>query len=222
MAIEKLVSAPNGAPLAYHQVNKLTVDYPVFGDAAPKVYTQVLSWKDYNSYENKESIAWQWSLDGVLDVTQFAEPEEGLVDNPRSPFNGGVVVDYTNPTKESASLKKLLEISKLYNEKNDAPMSTPFGEIDGDDASKAKITQTVTFWQLLGRLGQAPETIQFTRKDNTQVEVTSQQLDVIGAMLGAREQELRAIRNSLREAVAQAQTVEEIQAIQWPFPVMGA
>jgi hypothetical protein len=222
MAIEKLISAPNGAPVAYHQVFKLMVDFPVFGDAAPRTLVLVNSWKDYDSHGNKDPIQWQWALEDVLDAAQFMEPEESLIDNVKSPFDGGLVVDFSTPTVESAGLRKLVEIAKIYNEKNDAVLPTPFGAIDGDDKSKTKVTQTVTFWQLLERLNEAPATIDFTLANNTQVAVTPEQLDVMGALLGAREQSLRGIRNALRLAVAQAGSVEEVQAVVWPEPAVPA
>ena len=220
MAIEKLIDAPNGAPIAYHQVNVLTVDYPAYGDALPTVFARVNSWKDYAAYQAKAPIGWQWYLDGVLGVAEFADPEQGLIDNLASPFVGGLIVDYSTPTVEASRLRKLVEISKLFNEKNNESLMTPYGLVDGDDASKIKVTQAVTLWQALDRLEQAPATIDFTMFDYSQVTVTPVQLDTIGAMLGSREQTLRGIRNTLRTEVAEATTVEEVLAIAWPLPPM--
>lgn len=216
MPIEKAMNAPNGAPVSYHQVSALTVEYPTHGGSLLRTSARVNSWRDFAAYEAKEAIAWQWNLDGVLTPAEFANAEQGLIDGLASPLVGGLLVDSVTPALPLARLRKLVEINQAFGTRNNAALVTPFGLVDGDDASKTKITQAVTLWQALARLDQAPATIEFTLHDDSQVTITPTQLDTIGALLGAREQTLRGVRNGLRTAVAAAANAEEVAAVAWP------
>lgn len=226
MGIEITVKTPNNAELGYHELFQIFLTFPpgvTVEEKAkgPKIGTIINSWVSYADKQAGGRIMWQWNMEDILPFDRILDPEQGLVDSPVSPFFGGKAGDFSQPSIEVARMRKLLELSKTFTERNNADLVTPFGTVDGDDNSKVKISNTVTFWQLLERQGNAPETIEFTLADNSQVTLTPAQLDVIGAMLGVREQTLRSIRNARRIEVAEAETVEAVEAIRWDtMPVL--
>lgn len=95
-----------------------------------------------------------------------------------------------------------------------APLSTPYGVFDADEAASASILKSVLLANNLAALGQ-PVAIAFTLADNTVVVLDAGQMVRVGLLLAAREQTIRATATALRTRIEQATTPAEVEAVAW-------
>ena len=109
---------------------------------------------------------------------------------------------------------KWAEVKQARNAATRAPISTPFGVFDADDAAQANISKRV---QMLNNTPAAslPLIIEFTRHDNTVATLTPAQMVQVGLLLGAQVEAAFAKGRVLRSAIDAAGTSDLIGAISW-------
>lgn len=218
MAIELLVSAPNAAALGYHEIKSATASWSMEG-STPTTSVIVHSWKDAESKIGGAPISWQWSLDKLVAISDFDNLSLALITAPDSPFFGGKI--YTTLSGIEAEKAKKWAWVKVENaRRNTLPLQTSFGVVQCDEASQYEILKAVVMANNLEMVGY-PVEIPFTLADNTVMVLDAEMTVGMGFAMGARQQELRARRNELRDEIDAAEMVEEVQRITWDLaPVL--
>lgn len=95
-----------------------------------------------------------------------------------------------------------------------AKLDTPYGAVDGGERDRVNITNSVMMLQTLAGLG-TPGTVQFTMADNSTAELDTSKMVHIGLLLGQKIEAAHATARALRQAIDEAQTIEEVLAITW-------
>ena len=109
---------------------------------------------------------------------------------------------------------KWAELKQARNAAVQAPVSTPFGVFDADDAAQANITKRVLMINNIPAVS-LPTTIEFTRHDNTVATLTPAQMVQVGLLLGAQVEAAFAKGRALRAATEDAKDVAAVAAIKW-------
>lgn len=95
-----------------------------------------------------------------------------------------------------------------------AHLVTPYGEVDSGPRDRINITNSVMMLQTLAGLG-TPGTVQFTMADNSTIEFDVTKMVHVGLLLGQKIEAAHATARTLRQAIDEAQTIEEVLAITW-------
>lgn len=107
------------------------------------------------------------------------------------------------------------ELIKAHREQAiNAKLHTPYGVVDSGERDRVNITNSVMMLQTLAGLG-TPGTVQFTMADNSTVELDTSKMVHIGLLLGQKIEAAHATARTLRQAIDEAQTIEEVLAITW-------
>ena len=109
---------------------------------------------------------------------------------------------------------KWSEIKQARDTAISAPLNTPFGIFDADDAAQANISKRVL---LLNNTPAAslPTTIEFTRHDNSVATLTPAQMVQVGLLIGAQVEAAFANGRALRFAIAAAKDTAAVTALKW-------
>lgn len=91
---------------------------------------------------------------------------------------------------------------------------TPWGEFDADEVGKANITGMATSLMLMG--DQAPETIAWRIHDNTTATLTRDEFFNASLLVSQHVASIYAQSWALQEQINAAETIEDIEAVQWP------
>lgn len=225
MALQKSIIGVPGVPASsFHYIWETQITYPQVGQSwEPKVRVQIYSWENEDSMHNGGPIVYNWVLPSQasegfsIPIEEIGNLEQYLATTEGSPFYGSQVVVSSNPMSlESLKRKKHAEINKEMNTRVYATLEMPFGVVDCDEKSQAKITQLVVLAQTLLASGH-PVTIDFTLANNSVVELNAEQIIQMYMAGAQREQKLRAIRADLRVDIDAATSAEEVAQITWPF-----
>lgn len=212
MAIEILVSAPNAAALAYHEIKTATASWPVEGG---EVVTTVIvhSWKAAEAKQQNAPIAWQWSLEKLVAISDFDNLALALTTAADSPFFGGQIY-VAGSNLETARARKWAWVKLENDRRNAMDLTTPFGVLQQDLTSQNEIIKAVLMANNLVAAGY-PVEINFTLADNTEVTLDAPMTVGMGFAMAARQQLYRARRNELRKEIEAAESLEELDAITW-------
>jgi hypothetical protein len=207
MPILKPVTAPNGSLLAFHRVQRSSIDFDSL-----KMSVFVSSWVDSDDYLGWNIPTWMWCVQLDPDMNNLdvdtALSQSGV-------FAGGTVVN--DPRLDLASLKEYrwARIKAVRAVKLQEPLVTPWGTFDADPDSQNNIVRSVI---LLGALESSfgpGSTVDYTLYDNTVVSMDLSSMTSVGLMLGAREGAVRAIATGLRSQIDACETIEELN-MEWP------
>ena len=118
------------------------------------------------------------------------------------------------PGVEILRSAKWAEVKQARDAAIKAPLDTPFGVFDADDAAQANITKRVL---LLNNTpaSSLPATIEFTRHDNTVATLTPAQMVQVGLLLGAQVEAAFTRARTLRAAIEAATDAKAVQALTW-------
>ena len=95
-----------------------------------------------------------------------------------------------------------------------APLETPFGVFDADERGAVNIKDTINLQAALVSM-EMPSEVTFTLADNTEVELTQQQMLTVGILLGARTQEIYSKGRALRVRIDATNSPGELSEIFW-------
>ena len=160
--------------------------------------------------------AWCYA-DRGLDATHYIVGSEAVA----KPAKPSSLHTWDWPTKtwlppgmEILRSAKWAEVKRARDTATKAPLDTPFGVFDADDAAQANITKRVL---LLNNTpaSSLPATIEFTRHDNTVATLTPAQMVQVGLLLGAQVEAAFAKGRVLRSAIAAAPDSAAITIIKW-------
>lgn len=115
-------------------------------------------------------------------------------------------------TVDDVKATKWSEMKQAREAAFSAPLTTPFGVFDCTPSARQSITDAVLMLQTLASQG-TPTDIEFTLANNTEITLTTEQMVQVGLLLGAKTQEAYARGRQVRQLVADALTVAEVEAI---------
>jgi len=112
-------------------------------------------------------------------------------------------------------LKRWEEIKDDRRNAINAPLTTPYGVFDNDEAARISISQAAQLASALLAAGQSG-TIDFTLADNSVVALTYQQMIEVGLLMGAKVQQIFSTGRALRTSIEDAANATEVAAVVWP------
>lgn len=95
------------------------------------------------------------------------------------------------------------------------PKPTPIGNLDSGPAGIGNVNSVVLLLRTIVARG-GPNTTRFTLADNTRVTITLAQLEQAAIDMGVAIQGIYDTADTLRQAIAAAQSAQDLQAISWP------
>lgn len=96
-----------------------------------------------------------------------------------------------------------------------APLETPYGVFDADEAAQKSITDAILMLQTLTARGE-PAQIAFTLADNSTATLSASEMETVGLLLGAQIQAAHAQARTIRVQIANATSLQELMGIHWP------
>ena len=112
------------------------------------------------------------------------------------------------PTLEYVKAQKIAELKSIRDTKEVEPIRTDKGLFDYDDKARDRIKDAMVALKYSG-------TIEWTLADNTDVSVSQLDLENVILAVASRSNDLHIKYRELKQRVNAAQTVEEVNAIQW-------
>ena len=119
------------------------------------------------------------------------------------------VVEIPAPTLEEAKAEKIAQLKALRDAKEVEDILVNGHLYDYDDKARERINAAIIALDVSGG------SIMWTLADNTDTEVTATDLKYVIAMVAQRSNALHMKYRTLRESVENAQSKEEVEAINW-------
>lgn len=113
------------------------------------------------------------------------------------------------PSLEAVKKNKIIELKMLRDDKEVEDISVSGHLFDYDEKARERINAAIIALDLTGG------TITWTLADNTDTEVTANDLRYVIAMVAQRSNILHVKYRTLKEQVENAQTKQEVEAITW-------
>lgn len=119
------------------------------------------------------------------------------------------VVEIPAPTLEEAKAEKITQLKALRDAKEVEDILVNGHLYDYDDKARERINAAIIALDVSGG------SIMWTLADNTDTEVTATDLKYVIAMVAQRSNALHMKYRTLKESVENAQSKEEVEAINW-------
>jgi hypothetical protein len=208
--IFKQFTSPNGAQADYHVLKKVELVAPF-----TTAQLNVQSFSNEASYLAGSSLIWNSPIDiDVVELSSFtiSAVEQWLTANSNSPFFGGEILVDQSTSLETARGRTWARIKQ-------ARTTAELGDFEFNgglyQADKERIIGATTLAILAQSVGADYNEV-WTLSDNSTVEFNAAQVISLGIALGKHVSSVFAIGRELRQAITEAQTIEELDAITWP------
>lgn len=206
----KEFTTPSGVVSHCHMLRRIEVELPL------KTATlTVHSYASEVAYLAGAGLVWNSQVQmplGMLDGDLCDIAETWLVSAVDSPFAGGTIIVDQSQTLDAAKVRAWTRI-KVARTRAEFSDFTCAGAIY--QADKDRITGA-TQLALLAQVAARPFSIDWTLSDNTSLTLDAAGMIAVGAALGAHVTGAFVIGRALREQIASASTIEQVDAIQWP------
>jgi hypothetical protein len=213
MPIAKTLTAENGITISYHRAARLTVDL-----AANTAIVIVNSHASEQAALANLPVAWQWGVSIPVDslagdeATFLGEVEAALVGSEDSPFAGGERVTDLGDTLDAAKGRAWNRIKLARSAAEDKDVIYDGGAYQADKERISGATQLA--W--MAKQGGKPYSITWTLTDNTTRTLDADGMIGLGVALGQHVVQVYDTGRALRDQIAAASTIEEVEAIGWP------
>jgi hypothetical protein len=213
MPINKSVQADNGITVSYHRPSRLTVDL-----------TSNTAQLTVNSHACEQAaldnlpIAWQWHLDLPANSlvgdapTLLEEIEAALISLDTSPFYGGERVIDRSDTLEAAKERAW---SRIKQARAAAEASDVIYDGGAYQADKERICGATQLAWMAKQTGE-PFSVTWTLTDNSTRTLDADGMIALGVALGMHVTQVYDTGRALREQIAAATTIEEVETVGWP------
>ena len=208
--IFKQFISPNGSQANFHVLKKIELTAPF---TAAQINVQ--SYASETAYLSGAGIIWNSPIDiDLVELTSFtlAAVEQWLISSVDSPFFEGEILVDQSTSFETAR-------SRTWTRIKQARSMAELGDFEFNgglyQADKERIIGATTL-AILAQSVSAPYSETWTLSDNSTVVLDAGQVIQLGIALGKHVSSVFAIGRELRSAITAAQTIEELDAIQWP------
>ena len=123
----------------------------------------------------------------------------------------------TPPSIESVRSQKRDELKLARENAIETPKMTSLGLFDSAPSDQDNLAKVIKLTEIAASKGY-PAVARYTRGDNVRTEFTLDQLYTVALELGAVNQPIFDIYDTLRTQLDAAETIEQVQAINWPAP----
>lgn len=209
MPISKSVTAPNGSPVNYHRVTRLTSDFEV-----GVILVDVRSYTSEAVYIANQGHSWNWSLSLAVDSTSIPNIEQALLVATASPFVGGTAIPDASNTLDSVKTRRWAYVKEKRSVAEFGTFAVGTLTYDCDAVSTQKITSAVVL-AMLSLQSNSAFSIDWTLSDNTTTTLTAQGMVGVGAALGQNVEVVYGKARSLRAAISAATTIDAVNSITW-------
>jgi hypothetical protein len=213
MPINKAVQADNGITVSYHRATRLAVDL-----AGNTAQVTVNSHASEQAALDNLPIAWQWHMDVPVAALAGGEPtlldevEVALVSLDTSPFYSGDRVVDLGDTLDVAKARawNRIKVARAIAESSDVAYDGGLYQADKERISGA--TQLAWMAKAAGQ----DYSITWTLTDNSTRTLDADGMIGLGVALGLQVTHVYDTGRALRDQIAAATTIEEVNAIGWP------
>ena len=201
MALFKQFTAKNGVPVNYHRI----LEAKLLG-TENIVRLQVGSWISEESFVAGNPAVWS-TYTAVPAEDLYTQLQAKLLLDPE--FENSTVLQEAEPL-EVLKQRKWLEIKQKQQEQEQAGFEFENHVYNSDLVSQTRIQGAV-----LQAVQDSAYKTTWTLKDNSSVELNSQQLQALGNALIQHVESIHNKAQSLRQLIQQAQTPQELDKIVW-------
>lgn len=210
------ITAPNGAKCRVHQVIHMETN---LAQTPTGILVRVASYaEEANALAETPVFHWSPVLVPftVLDVADMlGSAERALTAMADSPFAGGSQIGpVTDLVKAKA--RRWSEVKQLRSAREFGPLVWDGSTFDADAAAQLRIMGAVQLAAQAAAAGQ-PFAMDWTLADNTIRTLSAADLRALGEALGQQVAAAHEIARILREEIEAAETVEAVQAVDWPI-----
>ena len=211
--ILKEFTTPSGVVSHCHMLRRIEV--------MPPFQTAILTVQSYASeatYLAGAGLVWNSQVQmplSLLDGTLCDIAEAWLASNEESPFVGGMIAPDKSQTLDAAKTRawQRIKAARTMVEFSDFTCAGAIYQADKDRITGA------TQLALLAQVADQPYSIDWTLSDNSTVKLDAANMIAVGAALGAHVTGAFCIARTLRDLIAAATSIEQVDAIQWPVSV---
>jgi hypothetical protein len=208
MPIQKTITAPNGASLAFHKVRSANIDY-----ASGQAHAQVASWPSEQAHNDGLPLAWMWTV--LVPIAGLSDEDTALLQAPNSPFIGGVKAVDQSAELPAFKARKNAEINGARLVANRLTFTFAGKEISCDELSRGDIDGVNGIVALTGALPPGfPGAWKATDNSYVPIPNVTTWIQLYGAMVSKGTANF-AHSQSLKAQLEAATTNEEVEAIQW-------
>ena len=154
----------------------------------------------------KNELETQEQLDAYSSVAEWCNNNHALIDDKGEYYE---VVEIPAPTLAEVKADKLAELKDIRDAKEVADIQVNGYLYDYDEKARERINAAIIALDLTGG------TITWTLADNTDKEVSANDLRYVIAMVAQRSNVLHTQYRTLKERVESATTKEQVEAIVW-------
>ena len=155
--------------------------------------------------ENNEIVAWSTSQVNE----SYVWTDEEVVEAGNKMFLALQTEEIANAQLEGLKNNKLAELKSIRDAQEVADIQVNGRPFDYDEKARERINAAIIALDLMGG------TITWTLADNTDKEVSANDLRFVIAMVAQRSNELHVKYRHLKERVESATTKEQVEAISW-------
>lgn len=155
--------------------------------------------------ENNEIVAWSTSQVNE----SYVWTDEEVVEAGNKMFLALQTEEIANAQLEGLKNNKIAELKSIRDTKEVADIQVNGYLYDYDEKARERINAAIIALDLTG------DTITWTLADNTDTEVSANDLRYVIAMVAQRSNELHVKYRNLKERVESATTKEQVEAIVW-------
>lgn len=208
--IIKEFATPNGVSTGFHVLKRIEVIAPF-----TSAHMNVQSYASEAAFLAGSGPVWSSPVDmplGLLDGGLADIAEIWLTTDTASPFAGGVIVVDQSLTLETAKMRAW---SRIKQARSVAELADFTCEGSVYQADKERITGAMQL-ALLAQAAGTSYSISWTLSDNTTKTLDAAGMIAVGAALVLHVAGAFAIGRDLRERLAAATTIDQVNAVQWP------
>jgi hypothetical protein len=210
IAIEKQVTAANGANVSYHVLER--VELARDADALVVLVASYPSLQSRDAgHEPSARAAYRLELSAVAPT--LIDAITGAI-TATGPLAGGAALQ-EGTSLEIAKRRKLVEMKAACDGEIAADISTAAGAFPCNLDARQQYVGLMTISLRLNQLGQ-PSAVTVERSNGSIVNATTAQISDLALAVHTKEQVAYAKLRAVRQQIDAATTVAEVQAITWP------
>lgn len=155
----------------------------------------------------KNALETQEQLDSYSQAAEWCNAtQQGYIEDRGEYYE---VVEIPSPTLEETKAEKITQLKALRDTKEVEDILVNGHLYDYDEKARERINAAIIALDVSGG------SIMWTLADNTDAEVTATDLKMVIAMVAQRSNALHMKYRTLKESVENAQSKEEVEAINW-------
>lgn len=207
MPFTKTYLAPNGASLEFHKITRVEA-----GADLQTFHVDVASWHTEADYIAGKSPVWVSPETRPLDGSILTALQDAVLAS--GDFLGATPVADATETLEAAKARLWAQMKIKREADKSKPLVTPYGTFDAAKDDRDNLADEHALRRLCGDRGY-PTNGEFTRYDNSVIDLTFEQIGDVCLLLGQQVKAAYERGRVVRNAIEAATSYEDLNLITW-------